>query len=152
MSTEIFPLTSKGAADRKTRLWLSYQSGIGIRFWMDRRPTGMYGPPLCRKRKMRRQDGLRNVFGLGWSTKLLALMECAARSSYLVKFPGGVAKVQERVGLSCADMIGTSLAQIVSLMGEGNLFASSSAHAVLDPPHIGVWGRFSLRLLWPTWL
>jgi hypothetical protein len=28
-----------------------------------------------------------NVFGLGWSTKLLALMECAARSSYLVMQP-----------------------------------------------------------------
>jgi hypothetical protein len=28
-----------------------------------------------------------NVFGLGWSTKLLALMECAARSSYLVRQP-----------------------------------------------------------------
>ena len=28
-----------------------------------------------------------NVFGLRWSTKLLALMECAARSSYLVIQP-----------------------------------------------------------------
>src|SRR5207245_8118327 len=28
-----------------------------------------------------------NVFGLRWSTKLLALMECAARSSYLVMQP-----------------------------------------------------------------
>ena len=39
----------------------------------------------------------------------------------LWEFPGGVAKAQERVGLSCADMIGTSLAQVVSLIGEGNL-------------------------------
>jgi len=28
-----------------------------------------------------------NVFGLRWSTKLLAWMECAARSSYLVMQP-----------------------------------------------------------------
>jgi predicted PurR-regulated permease PerM len=42
----------------------------------------------------------------------------------LWEFPGGVAKAQERVGLNCADMIGTSVAQIVSLMGEGNLLAS----------------------------
>ncbi len=34
----------------------------------------------------------------------------------LWEFPGGVARAQERVGLGCADMIGTSLAQIVSLM------------------------------------
>jgi len=26
-----------------------------------------------------------NVYGLGWRTKLLALMECAAPSSYLVR-------------------------------------------------------------------
>jgi methanogenic corrinoid protein MtbC1 len=42
----------------------------------------------------------------------------------LWEFPGGVAKAQERVGVSCADMIGTSLAQVVSLMGEGKLLAS----------------------------
>jgi predicted PurR-regulated permease PerM len=42
----------------------------------------------------------------------------------LWEFPGGVVKAQERVGLNCADMIGTSLAQIVSLIGEGNLLAS----------------------------
>jgi predicted PurR-regulated permease PerM len=42
----------------------------------------------------------------------------------LWEFPGGVAKAQERIGLSCVDLIGTSLAQIVSLMGEGNLLAS----------------------------
>jgi methanogenic corrinoid protein MtbC1 len=42
----------------------------------------------------------------------------------LWEFPGGVAKAQERVGLSCVDLIGTSLAQIVSLVGEGNLLAS----------------------------
>jgi hypothetical protein len=29
-----------------------------------------------------------NVFGLRWSTKLLALMKCAARSSYFVMQPG----------------------------------------------------------------
>src|SRR6266851_9550354 len=49
--------------------------------------TGMYGPPLCRKRKMKVDRLVRaNVFGLRWS-KLLALMECAARSSYLVMQP-----------------------------------------------------------------
>jgi predicted PurR-regulated permease PerM len=37
----------------------------------------------------------------------------------LWEFPGGAAKAQQRVGLSCADMIGTSLAQVVSLIGEG---------------------------------
>src|ERR1035441_10222548 len=29
-----------------------------------------------------------NVFGLHWSTRLLAMMECAALSSYLVRQPG----------------------------------------------------------------
>jgi methylmalonyl-CoA mutase cobalamin-binding subunit len=43
----------------------------------------------------------------------------------LWEFPGGVTKAQERVGVGCADMIGTSLAQIVSLLGEGNAVASS---------------------------
>jgi predicted PurR-regulated permease PerM len=33
-------------------------------------------------------------------------------------FPGGVDKAQLRVGLNCADMIGTSLAQVVSLIEE----------------------------------
>jgi predicted PurR-regulated permease PerM len=42
----------------------------------------------------------------------------------LWEYPGGVVKAQERVGLGCADMIGTSLAQIVSLVGEGNPIAS----------------------------
>jgi predicted PurR-regulated permease PerM len=42
----------------------------------------------------------------------------------LWEFPGGVAKAQERVGLSCADMIGISLVQIVSLIG--NLTSSSN--------------------------
>jgi predicted PurR-regulated permease PerM len=37
----------------------------------------------------------------------------------LWEFPGGAAKAQQRVGISCADMIGTSLAQVVSLIGEG---------------------------------
>jgi hypothetical protein len=34
-------------------------------------------------------------------------------------FPGGVAKAQERVGVSCADRVGTSLAQIVSVIAGG---------------------------------
>jgi predicted PurR-regulated permease PerM len=42
----------------------------------------------------------------------------------LWEFPGGVTKAQERVGLGCADIIGTSLAQIVSLLEEGNAVAS----------------------------
>jgi predicted PurR-regulated permease PerM len=42
----------------------------------------------------------------------------------LWEFPGGVTKAQERVGLACADIIGTSLAQIVSLLEEGNAIAS----------------------------
>jgi hypothetical protein len=37
----------------------------------------------------------------------------------LWEFPGGVGEAQQRVGLSCADMVGTSLAQVVSLIGEG---------------------------------
>lgn len=37
----------------------------------------------------------------------------------LWEFPGGVAKAQQRVGLNCADMIGTSIAQVVSLIGTG---------------------------------
>jgi methanogenic corrinoid protein MtbC1 len=36
-------------------------------------------------------------------------------------FPGGVDKAQLRVGLNCADIIGTSLAQVVSLIGEANV-------------------------------
>ena len=36
-------------------------------------------------------------------------------------FPGGVDKAQLRVGLNCADMIGTSLTQVVSLIGEVNI-------------------------------
>jgi predicted PurR-regulated permease PerM len=43
----------------------------------------------------------------------------------LWEFPGGVTKAQERVGVGCADIIGTSLAQIVSLLEEGNAVASS---------------------------
>jgi predicted PurR-regulated permease PerM len=42
----------------------------------------------------------------------------------LWEFPGGVAKAQERVGVGCADIIGTSLAQIVSLLEKGNAVAS----------------------------
>jgi hypothetical protein len=37
----------------------------------------------------------------------------------LWEFPGGVAKAQQRVGPKCADMIGTSLAQVVSLIRAG---------------------------------
>ena len=42
----------------------------------------------------------------------------------LWEFPGGVAKAQERVGVGCADIIGTSLAQIVSLLEKGNAVVS----------------------------
>jgi len=48
-------------------------------------------------------------------------------------FPGGVAKAQERVGPSCADTIGTSLGQVVSAVGEGDLFASGSMQAASSP-------------------
>jgi hypothetical protein len=48
----------------------------------------------------------------------------------LWEFPGGVAKAQERVGAGCADLIGTSLAQIVPLISEeGRTIASSSSAA-----------------------
>jgi hypothetical protein len=48
----------------------------------------------------------------------------------LWEFPGGVAKAQERVGAGCADLIGTSLAQIVPLMTEeGQTMASASSAA-----------------------
>ena len=48
----------------------------------------MYGPPLCRKRKMKVDRMVcANVFGLLLEHRLLALMECAARSSYLVVQP-----------------------------------------------------------------
>ena len=43
----------------------------------------MYGPPPCRKRKVRRQVVCANVFDLWWSVLLLARMECATLSSYL---------------------------------------------------------------------
>src|ERR1700688_2369493 len=51
------------------------------------------GKPECMVRRVvaRENESDRmvcaNVFGLRWSTKLLALMECAARSSYLVMQP-----------------------------------------------------------------
>src|SRR5712664_652234 len=49
------------------------------------RPTGMYGPPLRRKRNVgMSQVGLRKVYGLCWSESLLARMECAALFSPLV--------------------------------------------------------------------
>jgi hypothetical protein len=38
----------------------------------------------------------------------------------LWQFPGGVSKAREKVGASCADMIGTSIAQVVSLIGKGS--------------------------------
>jgi len=47
----------------------------------------------------------------------------------LWEFPGGVAKAQERVGAGCADLIGTSLAQIVPLMCEDGKAMASSASA-----------------------
>jgi hypothetical protein len=37
----------------------------------------------------------------------------------LWEFPGGVVRAQERIGSTCVDMIGTSLAQIVRLIGGG---------------------------------
>ena len=56
--------------------------------WLDDGQTGMYGPPLCRKRKMKVDRMVcANVFGLLSEHKLLALMECAARSSSLVMQP-----------------------------------------------------------------
>lgn len=36
----------------------------------------------------------------------------------LWQYPGGLTKAQERVGIGCADLIGTSLAQIVSLVAQ----------------------------------
>jgi len=49
----------------------------------------MYGPPLCRKRKMRVTGWpAQIVFGLVGAQKLRALMECAARSSYLDRYWG----------------------------------------------------------------
>jgi len=50
-----------------------------------RRQSGMYGPPPYCKRKVRMTEMVcANVFGLYWSSELLALMECAAPSSFLV--------------------------------------------------------------------
>jgi predicted PurR-regulated permease PerM len=37
----------------------------------------------------------------------------------LWEFPGGIEKAEERVGFGCTDMIGTTAAQVVSLMAEG---------------------------------
>jgi hypothetical protein len=45
----------------------------------------------------------------------------------LWEYPGGLVKAQERVGPGCADMIGTSAVQIVSLMEVGTLLANSPA-------------------------
>jgi len=49
-------------------------------------------------------------------------------------FPGGMAKAQERVGPGCADLIGTSLAQVVSVItagiAEGKVHVSSPEPAV----------------------
>ena len=48
----------------------------------------MYGPPPFCKRKMRMTELVcANVSGLCWSSELLAWMECAALSSYLVTQP-----------------------------------------------------------------
>ena len=49
--------------------------------------TGMYGPPLCRKRKMKVTGWSAQMYSAFVEHKLLALMECAARSSYLVRQP-----------------------------------------------------------------
>jgi predicted PurR-regulated permease PerM len=42
-------------------------------------------------------------------------------------FPGGVAKAQERVGVGCTDMVGTSLRQIVSLVADGQVRVGAAA-------------------------
>lgn len=61
--------------------------GLSRRTAVDR-VTGMYGPPPFCKRRMRMQNMVcANVFGLCWSSDLLASMECAAPSSYLVSRP-----------------------------------------------------------------
>src|ERR1039458_2656901 len=49
--------------------------------------TGMYGPPPCRKRKMKVTGWSAQMYPAFVEHKLLALMECAARSSYLVRQP-----------------------------------------------------------------
>jgi hypothetical protein len=52
---------------------------------LGRRQTGMYGPPLRRKQKSERDRLVcANVYGLCWSSSLLARMECAALFSPLV--------------------------------------------------------------------
>ena len=52
------------------------------------RPSGMYGPPPFCKRKARMTElACANVFGLYWSSELLACMGCAALSSLLVTLP-----------------------------------------------------------------
>jgi len=59
-----------------------------VGLWQGDEQSGMYGPPLCRKRKMKVDRMVcANVFGLLSEHKLLALMECAARSSSLVMQP-----------------------------------------------------------------
>ena len=49
--------------------------------------TGMYGPPPCRKRKMNVTGWSAQMYSAFVGHKLLAWMECAARSSYLVRQP-----------------------------------------------------------------
>jgi len=44
----------------------------------------------------------------------------------LWSFEGGVAKAQDRVGPGCADMVATSLQQVVSLLGQSNQSIGSS--------------------------
>ena len=44
----------------------------------------MYGPPFRRKRKMKVTGWSAQMYSALLEHKLLALMECAARSSYLV--------------------------------------------------------------------
>lgn len=50
----------------------------------------------------------------------------------LWEFPGGTAKAQERLGRNCADLVGTSLLQIVSLVGEVTVAAGATAHSIPD--------------------
>jgi predicted PurR-regulated permease PerM len=58
--------------------------------------------------------------------------------------PGGTAKVQERLGGNCADLIGTSLLQIVSLIGEVTVAAGATAHSIPDSAYATI-GNDSTR-------
>ncbi len=56
-------------------------------WWSNDEQTGMYGPPLCCKRKMRVTGWSAQMYTALLERKLRALMECAALSSYLVRQP-----------------------------------------------------------------